>query len=50
MNAFLSILKNCVTKGYILSMIFICWQNLETLRFVHTYIMLIEYIDGVEVV
>lgn len=23
----LSILKKCVTRGYILSMIFICWQN-----------------------
>ena len=44
MNAFLSILKKCVTRGYILSMIFICWQNGKH----YVLSILIEYIDGVE--
>ncbi len=31
-------------------MIFTCWRKLKTLRYVKTYVMLIEYIEGIELV
>ncbi|VEB52305.1 lipopolysaccharide core biosynthesis protein [Salmonella enterica subsp. enterica] len=31
-------------------MIFTCWRKFKTLRYVKTYVMIIEYIEGIELV